>query len=169
MMTGVKSWLLGVILTAFAAGLAQQIAPKGKEAAMVRLVGGLLLVLAILRPLGSIDWEELSLPAGNFSVQSESAAADYREKQQEELSAIIAEKTAAYIWDKASALGGDYRITVSVSAGESGVPLPRCVTIAGPYRQELATWIESELGLGAAEQNWLEEGEWNTRNANKSN
>lgn len=169
MMAGIKSWLLGIVLTAFAAALAQQIAPRGKEAAMVRLVGGLLLVLAFLRPLGAVNWDTLALPAGNFSARSENAEEDYREKQQEELSAIIAEKTAAYIWDKASALGGDYRVTVSVSAGEGGVPLPRSVTIAGPYSRELSDWMERELGLGAAEQNWLEEGEWNTRNANKSN
>lgn len=45
-----RSWLLGIVLTSLAAGLARQLAPKGREQAMVRLVGGLLLALAILRP-----------------------------------------------------------------------------------------------------------------------
>ena len=43
-----KSWLLGIVLTSLAAGLARQLAPKGREQAMVRLVGGLLLTLALL-------------------------------------------------------------------------------------------------------------------------
>ena len=158
-MAGVKRWLLGIILTAFAAGLARQLAPGSKEAAMVRLVGGLLLVLAILQPLSRFSPEDMALPAGNFAAESRSTAEDYRKKQQEELSAIIAEKTAAYIWDKASELDGSYRITVSVSTGESGVPLPCAVTIAGPYSQELSHWLSRELGLDAAVQNWLEEGE----------
>lgn len=168
MMAGIKSWLLGVVLTTFAAGLARDLAPAGKESAAVRLVGGLLLVLAILRPLGTVDWDDITLPVGQFAAQSQLAAEDYGEKHLEELSAVIAEKTAAYIWDKASALGADYRVTVSVSAGESGVPLPCSVTIMGPYSRDLALWMETELGLDAGKQNWLEEGEWNTVNTNKS-
>ena len=63
MMEGVRQWLLGVTLTAFAGGLARQLAPAGREQGMVRLVGGLLLVLALLSPLGSWEWEGLALPA----------------------------------------------------------------------------------------------------------
>ena len=32
-----KQWLLGIVLTAFAGGLARQLAPSGREQAMVRL------------------------------------------------------------------------------------------------------------------------------------
>ena len=42
---------MGIVLTSLAGGLARQLAPQGKEQAMVRLVSGLLLALAILRPL----------------------------------------------------------------------------------------------------------------------
>lgn len=167
-MAGIKSWLLGVVLTAFAAGLARDLAPSGKESAAVRLVGGLLLVLAVLRPLGTLNWEDALLPVGQFTVQSQLTAEDYEENYLEDLSAVIAEKTAAYIWDKASALGGDYRITVAVSAGENGIPLPRSVTIAGPYSRCLSQWMETELGLDVGKQYWMEEGEWNTVNTNKS-
>ena len=45
------------MLTAFASGLARQLAPQGREQAMVRLAGGLLLTLAILRPLAGMDWQ----------------------------------------------------------------------------------------------------------------
>lgn len=167
MMAAVKSWLLGVVLTAFAASLARQLAPRGRQSAAVGLVGGLLLALALARPLVRLDWGDIALPVGRFAAQSRETAADYRKKQQEELSAIIAARTEAYIWDKAAALDGDYRFTVSVSAGESGVPLPCSVTIAGPYSRELSQWLERELGLDAAAQNWLEEGEWNTKTENE--
>ena len=56
-----KSWLLGIVLTSLAAGLARQLAPKGREQAVVRLVGGLLMALAILRPLAGGAWEGLEL------------------------------------------------------------------------------------------------------------
>lgn len=167
MMAAVRSWLLGVVLTAFAASLARQLAPRGRQSAAVSLAGGLLLVLALARPLVRLDWGDIPLPAGRFAAQSQETAADYRKKQQEELAAIIADRIEAYIWDKAAALDGDYRFTVSVSAGESGVPLPCSVTIAGPYSRELSQWLEQELGLDAAAQNWLEEGEWNTSTENE--
>ena len=40
-----RAWLLGIVLTAFASGLARQLAPQGREQAMVRLAGGLLLLI----------------------------------------------------------------------------------------------------------------------------
>lgn len=156
----VRRWLLGVVLTAFAAALARQLAPEGKEGAAVRLVGGLLLMLALLRPLAGADWSGLTLETGGFRIQAEEQARDYREKQIQELSAVIAEKTETYIWDKAYQLGLDVTVSVSVSAGESGIPLPESVTIAGPYSPALAAEIEEGVGVPVERQYWLEESEW---------
>ena len=61
-----KSWLLGIVLTSLAGGLARQLAPQGREQAMVRLVCGLLLALAILRPLAGQEWEHPSFLASSL-------------------------------------------------------------------------------------------------------
>ena len=45
----------------FAGGLARQLAPKGREQALVGLVCGLLLTLALLRPLAELQWTEPEL------------------------------------------------------------------------------------------------------------
>ena len=70
----VRQWLLGVVLTAFAAALARQLAPEGEESAAVRLVGGLLLILALLRPLAGAEWSSAALEAGSFRLQTEEQA-----------------------------------------------------------------------------------------------
>ena len=70
-----RAWLLGIVLTAFASGLARQLAPQGREQAMVRLAGGLLLTLAVLRPLAGMDWEGPALEAGAFQIRTEEQAA----------------------------------------------------------------------------------------------
>ena len=127
-------------------------------------LGGLLLLLVILRPLGTVEWEKLALPAGNFEAQTPTS----RQEQLSEFSTIIAEKTAAYIWDKAQALGVDCRVNVSVEAGESGIPLPVGVTIRGAYHAGLSMWLEEEVGLPADKQIWLEEDEWTTTKKNES-
>lgn len=163
-----RSWLLGIVLTSLAAGLARQLAPKGREQAMVRLVGGLLLALAILRPLAGGNWEGLELETGGLTLQSEALTDAYRKNQQEALSAIIAEKTEAYIWDKANQLGLVCTVTVTVSPGENGIPLPEGVAIRGTYSGELARWLEEEVGIPAEKQIWLEEEAWQKRKESES-
>lgn len=163
-----KSWLLGIVLTSLAAGLARQLAPKGKEQAMVRLAGGLLLALAILRPLAGGSWEGLEVETGGLTLRGEELAGAYRKNQQDAFSAIIAEKTEAYIWDKANRLGLVCTVSVAAAPGESGIPLPESVVICGPYSGELARWLEEEVGIPAEKQIWLEEETWQKRKESES-
>ena len=135
---------------------------------MVRLVSGLLLALAILRPLAGKNWEGLEVPAGNFSLQSREQAEIYRKNQQEALSAIIEEKTEAYILDKANRLGLDCTVRVTAAAGESGIPLPSSVTVRGAYSPALAKCMEEEVGIPAQNQTWLEDETWQTTKENEN-
>ena len=73
---------------------------------------------------------------------------------------IIAEKTAAYIWDKADELGLSCTVEVTVAVGESGIPLPDTAVITGPYSGELAALIQEEVGIPAEKQIWREESVW---------
>lgn len=165
MIPGVRRWLLGVVLTAFAGGLARQVAPKGRERALVGLVCGLLLTLALLEPLTALQWAEPEL-AWDGPAQAALAEA-YRQDQIAALSAVIAEKTEAYILDKADRLGLRCSLEVTVAAGESGIPLPDTVSIRGGYSADLAACIEEEVGVPPEKQIWLEEETW-TRESERS-
>ena len=92
-----RSWLLGIVLTAFASGLARQLAPQGREQAMVRLAGGLLLTLAILRPLAGMDWQGPALEAGSFRVRTEEQAEIYRKNQRQAVRNHRGEDRGIYI------------------------------------------------------------------------
>ena len=165
MIQGVRQWLLGVVLTAFAGGLARQLAPKGRERALVGLVCGLLLTLALLEPLAELEW---AAAARDWPGPAQAALAEsYRQEGQAALSAVIAEKTEAYILDKADRLGLRCAVEVAVSAGESGIPLPDAVTIRGGYSAALAACIEEEVGVPPEKQIWLEEETW-TRESEQS-
>lgn len=157
-MAGVRQWLLGVVLTAFAGTLARQLAVGAKGQTMVRLTAGLLLTLAILRPLASLRWEAPG-DAGLLE-QTEDQTSLSRKNQQQALAAVIEEKTAAYIWDKANELGLSCEVRVTAAAGESGIPLPDAVTITGSYSAALAACIEKEVGIPAGKQTWLEVPTW---------
>ena len=163
MMEGLRQWLLGIVLTAFAAGLAMDLAPKGREQAYVRMVGGLLLMLALLGPLGTALREETVLPAGGFSSGVRETAEGYREKQRLALAEIIEERTEAYICDKAEALGLAVEVRVETAPGEGEIPLPAAVYIRGPYSDALGAAIQKEVGIPAEKQIWQEDEAWSEK------
>ena len=158
-MDQLKTWLLGVVFSAFATGLANELAPKGREKALVRMVGGVLMVLTLLRPLGAIEWSEISIPTGNFSQQADI----YRTQQENALTAIIAERLETYIWDKATELGIACAVRVEVSCDESGIPTARSVEISAAHDPVLSAWLEEVVGIPAERQIWLEERVWTER------
>lgn len=165
MIAGVRQWLLGVVLTAFAGALARRLAPRGREQALVGLVCGLLLTLALLGPLAGLWRAE---PEWDWDGPDQAALAEtYRRDRQRALSAVIAEKTEAYILDKADRLGLRCAVEVAVAVGESGIPLPDTVTVRGGYSAALAACIEKEVGVPPEKQIWLEEETW-TRESEKS-
>lgn len=148
-----KQWMLGIVLAALAGGLSVDLAPSGKGQAKVRFVSGLLLLLALLRPLGTLTgtWETAT---STLPMPTET---DNLEIQQAAFSAIIADKTEAYIWDKANRLGLDCTVTVTTALSDSGLPLPDRVIIGGPYSAALSAYIEEEVDIPAKKQIWLEE------------
>ena len=161
MMAGIRQWMLGIVLTAFAGGLARQLVPKGREQALVRMAGGLLLTLAILRPLTRLDLTQAAFHPETLQDQAAAQAEIYRGEQQDALTRVIEEKTEAYICDKADRLGLTCTVTVTAAAGDSGVPLPDTVTLhGGGYSAALASWIEEEVGVPPEKQFWMEDMTW---------
>ena len=162
MMEQLRTWLLGVVLAAFATGLANELVPKGRERALVRMIGGLLMVLALLRPLGTIAWESVSVPTMNFTDQAE----NYRREQENALSAIIAERLETYIWDKATELGIKCSVQIEMSCGKSAIPTAETVEVGAVYDPVLAAWLEEVVGIPAEKQIWLEEWVWTEKAEN---
>ena len=152
----INTWLLGIVLTAFAVGMAEQIIPQGRKHKAVRMVGGLLMILSLLRPLGDISLKGLSLEVGSFGSALQSQNELHREMQQKELCSIIAENLETYIWDKANQLGFECEISVDVIVQGDGIPLPDTVTIGGSFDSALASWLEEVVGIPAEKQIWQE-------------
>lgn len=156
MVDALRTWLLGIVLISFASGVARQLVAGGKEQAVVRLVSGLLMVLALLQPLASMPWKEESLAVGSFYESSRRQAQEYKQTQQKNLAGIIAEKTSSYIWDKATELGLECTVSVDVTVTESGIPLPDAVYLTATYSEALAVWLEEVVGIPAEKQIWQE-------------
>ena len=117
-----------------------------------------LLLAALLQPVLKTDLGRLRLDFSDYEEAIEARAAELDAAGKEELAAIIARRTAAYISDKADALGlGSITARVETEPGPDGeTPIPASAVLTGPYSRALADWIAGELGIPAERQVWHE-------------
>lgn len=149
-MEWLRSWLLSIVCAAMIAAVADALCPKGFSKTLTRMAGGLLLLLAALGPIRSLNEETLAQTV----AQLEAAGGAMETRAQEDtIKSIIAEETAAYISDKAAALGiKEARVEVRCRMTEDGFPAPESVEIQGRGSQEawaaLEAALEADFALG---------------------
>ena len=157
-MTILRSWLLGVVACALLVSACEQLTDGGTMKKIVRFVGGMLLMLALLRPLLRIDLTDLAVNDGAYREAVAQLEEELGAQRQYELSARIAAQTGAYIEDKAASLGASIRAVV-ITEERSGIPLPVSVTLYGEENAEISAYIERELGIAKEDQLWITTGE----------
>lgn len=160
MMEFLKSWLLGVTAAALAVSLAQALTPEGTVKKVGKLVCGLVLLLAVVRPVAAVDPAALISDWAGPGGLSQTGAG---ESGKEALKILIAQKTGAYIVDKGQSLGcqvTEAAVTAAVDA--SGWPVPHSVRITGRWteegRQALSRAVEEDLAIPGERQSYQEEG-----------
>ena len=155
MMDVLNRWILGVTVISLALALAETLVTQEGIRQVLRLAGGVLLLAALLNPVLQLRQEGIGpLSEGQSAQELEQ---DYAALRQEQLAAVIAEETEAYISDKAAELGLACEVEVEVEEGEDGLPLPVAVGISIPRHEELSRWLETQLNIPAERQIWQEE------------
>ncbi len=141
-MEWLRSWLLSITCAAMIAAVADALCPKGFSKTLTRMAGGLLLLLAALGPIRSLDEDALARSVAQLADGGavETAA------QEDMINSIIAQETAAYISDKAAELGiEEAQVEVRCRMSEDGFPTPESVEIRGRGSQEAWARLESAL------------------------
>ena len=157
MIGAVRSWLTSIVSVTLILTVVQTLVPEGTLKKITGFTGGLLLLAALLQPVLRADLEGLELDLSAYGGAIEARQAELEAAGKEELAAIIAGRTAAYISDKADALGLDVEARVETEPGADGeTPIPAWAELRGPYSQDLADWIAGELGIPAERQVWHE-------------
>lgn len=153
-----RTYLMGVVAAAMAVALAQALTPEGAVKKIGRLVGGIVLLLAVVKPLNGLIVGGGTVPVAGWlspSVQTE------EDDGQGVLKELIARQTGAYIEDKGHALGVECTAQVIVVEGEGDWPYPWSVEVTGSWTREgqsaLAEVIEEELAIPAERQSFREE------------
>lgn len=150
----IRNWILGVTCAAMLVAVADSITPPGTVKKLGKLTGGLVLLLAVIRPLIGLDYQSLSLAlAENRFKWEENAAEKGSALSADLMKSIIAEQTGAYILDKANALGVKCAVEVECKIGEENLPYPVSVRITGnltdSQRDELKREIEADFAIPA--------------------
>lgn len=158
-MSALRDWLLGVVAAAMAVALAQALTPEGAVKRIGRLAGGLVLLLAVVKPVGDLAAGRLTLPGLALPTLGTEEAGQAGE---EVMKSLIAQKVGAYIVDKGRELGLSCEATVTVAEGASDWPVPWEAEIRGSWseeqRQALSRAVEEELDIPAQRQSFREEG-----------
>lgn len=157
-MDGIARYIMQIVSTGILCYICQQIANTTKSAAMIRFMGALALLYAILAPIIGGEITGQMLPVEEYFTMAEDIAQQGQEAAEEAISASIKQQTEAYILDKAAQLGTDLEVRVELSL--DSLPKPIAVQIKGnvsPYaKYTLSTMIVRDLDIAKEHQKWID-------------
>ena len=157
MMESLRTWLSSIVAVTLLIAMAESLVPEGTMRRVAGFTGGLVLLLALVRPVLAGGLPDLTLETEKWTAAIEEQQESLSRQGEDALAARIAERTASYIWDKGAALGLEVKANVETRTGEAGLPVPERVELEGPYSKELADYITHELNIPPERQVWNEQ------------
>jgi len=153
----IRQWLTGITCAAMVVALAESLTPSGGVRKIGRLTGGLVLLIAVLKPVLTVDTAALERSLTEHTQELSAYSAQLEEENKVLMKSIIEEQSAAYIVDKAEALG--ISCAVQVEAGGDGeLPVPWRVTVTGELdgekREALTACIAADFAIPAERQSY---------------
>ena len=156
MIGALREWLASVVTVALLLTLAQTLIPEGTVRRIGSFAGGLILLLALLRPLTGGEPIRLERKFESCRQEIEDRRQELQQAGDEALAAIIEERTAAYISDKAAELGASVQVRIGTETGTDGIAVPVSAELEGAYSEALSAYMEQELGIPRERQVWYE-------------
>lgn len=152
-----SGWLIGVTAAAMLAAVARCLMPAGAVRQVGSLVCAMMLLWAVLKPLGPLTGTLL----GDLDLSGQIQGQDAQLKQQsgQMLKSLIEQECGTYIVDKAEQMGIDCRVSVVCKPDEENVWMPDSVCVVGELslqqRRELERMISTDLGIAGEQQEYL--------------
>ena len=133
MIENIRQWLTCIVAVSMLLSVVQRLVPKGSLHRAASFLGGLVLLAVVLEPLPGLDLSGLEVP--DWREETQKVRREMEAQEESALAEGIAERTQAYISDKADALGLTLRVRVGTRPGEDGVPLPWSAEVEGGYAE----------------------------------
>lgn len=130
-MDALKTWLTSASCAALICAIAVAMTPKGTPRKVAKFTGGLLILLAVMGPVGNLDLGDLAQALSKYRYGGESSVMAMAQENGNTRKSIIERETAAYISDKAASLGlTEVKVTVECTITEEGYPMPERVRVS---------------------------------------
>lgn len=156
-MEKLSAYVLSVTCAALILGILKGILnDKSGASALLRMLGGLFLTLAIISPITKFDLSNLTNFAGDLSDAGQNAAAEGEQIGKAEYRSIIKASTEAYILDKAQTYQAELAVEVSL-CDDTAVPVhARLQGDISPYgKNQMQQMMEDDLGIAKENQLWI--------------
>ena len=154
----IRQWIIAVTCAAMLAAILHSLLPKGGTGAAGRLAGGLLLLIATVQPLLSLDYDSLAQSMTKLRLEEYRSDQELAEANSSLLEELIEQETRSYILDKAEELGMTCQVAVTCELQDEGIPFPKFVTVSGSFTQEqtdaLSQIIEADLAVPVQNQTY---------------
>lgn len=153
-----KTYLLSVVATGFLLAVLLSIIPKGIVHKIASIVGGLLLVTAVISPLLDINENIISQAVSKYIVEAENIQTGIEIGSKELLCQVIRDKCESYILDKADSMGITIELEIVLNE-KVQYPYPIHVIVRGNWtvseQRYLCRYIADSLGVPEEQQEWL--------------
>ncbi|MBR3641174.1 MAG: stage III sporulation protein AF [Oscillibacter sp.] len=156
MIAAVREWLAALLAAAILLAAAQMLMPQGNVRRVGSLLCGLLFILAALRGAVRIDLAAFTLDVEAYEAELLERRESLEREQEAQRAAIIENRTATYISDKASSMGLTLGVSVETETDADGIVLPVRVILAGAYSEAFSRWLSTEMGFPPERQVWNE-------------
>lgn len=152
-----REYLLAVVAAAMLCAVVTSLHGKGSfHTTTLKLICGVFMLLVLVSPIADIKIRSPLKVLDDVSLQADQITAAAADSSRESVSAIIKERTQAYILDKAADSGITLSVEVTLSDGD--LPEPVSVHLQGsisPYKKKiLSEIIETDLGIPQEAQIW---------------
>lgn len=156
-MNEIRTYFLSLTAAAFLGSLCMALTPSGGVRKVTSLALSLLLALAALTPLRSLDERTLAQALTRLQLQTEQVRTDTAVRNAELRSRIIKQTCETYILDKAANLGLQLEAEIELDDPGSGL-YPSQVTLTGTpdaaQLNALTVFIRDQLGIPKERQVW---------------
>lgn len=161
MIDAIHSWICQLTGAALISAAAISITPEGAVKRVVKLICGFVSVMVLLSIGTELDIDRYVRSVEEYRADADELASEAYSEAENMKRAIIEERSAAYILDKAEKTGViGASVTVEARQGEDGCWYPWSAEIyaaaSDRQRRGIVRYAEEELGIPEERQKWSE-------------
>ena len=152
----VGRWLIGITCAALVLAIAESLTPAGSIRRIGKLAGALVMLFAAISPIVRVEYTAGQKDMTDLKKTKEEYEQVLTERNNQFYLAVIEQNIAAYILDKAKAIGVTCRAEVVLAEDGTGDIYPSEVYLYGTWSDdqctELSNILYRDLGIEAEKQ-----------------